>query len=351
MTAKILASNTWALSMSKMLIIGEFYRSSFSDGPGPFLRGLLSAAGADPREVHYTNLFNLRPKGRLDISSFGAERSAGIPGYPSIAPKLYIDQKYAPEIERLYEEIRTIKPNIIVCLAASVVAVLTRKPARIGSARGTIILSPHTLHADGTPIKLICIYHPLAIMADFSLRPVAIKDLAKAIKHSASPEYVRKSRELWLAPTLEDLEKFSARYIIPHYEEPWGVDIETARGTITEIGFALPHVGIVIPFYSRLQKDGNYWRSSREEILAWQYVRVWLHNLRRPVFQNGLYDINYLWSKMGIKTRWAGEDTMLIHHALQPEMKKGLEFLGSIYADEPHWKKMRKDNETMKKED
>jgi hypothetical protein len=33
---------------------------------------------------------------------------------------------------------------------------------------------------------------------------------------------------------------------------------------------------------------------------------------------------------------------MLLHHAIHPEMRKGLGFLGSIYTDEPSWKLMRK---------
>ena len=53
---------------------------------------------------------------------------------------------------------------------------------------------------------------------------------------------------------------------------------------------------------------------------------------------------------MGIACRGAAEDTMLLHHALQPEMEKGLAFLGSVYTDEATWKFMSK-VDTLKKED
>jgi DNA polymerase I-like protein with 3'-5' exonuclease and polymerase domains len=59
------------------------------------------------------------------------------------------------------------------------------------------------------------------------------------------------------------------------------------------------------------------------------------------VFQNGLYDLQYIY-QMGIRPRNCTEDTMLMHHALYPEMKKGLEFLGSVYTNEASWKLMRK---------
>jgi hypothetical protein len=45
---------------------------------------------------------------------------------------------------------------------------------------------------------------------------------------------------------------------------------------------------------------------------------------------------------MGIPlTQWT-DDTMLMHHALQIEMKKSLGFLASIYSDELAWKFMVK---------
>jgi hypothetical protein len=43
---------------------------------------------------------------------------------------------------------------------------------------------------------------------------------------------------------------------------------------------------------------------------------------------------------MRIKVIGAAEDTMLLHHAIQPESLKGLGFLGSIYSDERAWKGM-----------
>jgi DNA polymerase I-like protein with 3'-5' exonuclease and polymerase domains len=68
------------------------------------------------------------------------------------------------------------------------------------------------------------------------------------------------------------------------------------------------------------------------------------------LFQNGAYDISFLWRAYGIKTMGAAEDTMLLSHALQPESLKGLGYLGSIYSDEGSWKHMRKKDETVKRD-
>jgi hypothetical protein len=64
-----------------------------------------------------------------------------------------------------------------------------------------------------------------------------------------------------------------------------------------------------------------------------------------------LYDLHHLWRNYGISVRNAEEDTMLLHHALQPESPKGLDFLGSVYTDEAAWKLMRQRGKTTIKRD
>jgi len=84
--------------------------------------------------------------------------------------------------------------------------------------------------------------------------------------------------------------------------------------------------------------------------VAWGWVQkiLSLPNTSR-VTQNGLYDIQWLWRKAGIHPRGDSDhDTMLMSHALYPEMPKGLGFLGSVYSDESAWKELRK---SAKRED
>jgi hypothetical protein len=69
------------------------------------------------------------------------------------------------------------------------------------------------------------------------------------------------------------------------------------------------------------------------------------------VAQNGLYDLSFLWRSYGITVRAFQHDTMLLHHALQPESEKSLGFLGSIYTGEASWKLMRARGKTTIKRD
>jgi hypothetical protein len=63
-----------------------------------------------------------------------------------------------------------------------------------------------------------------------------------------------------------------------------------------------------------------------------------------------MYDVTFLWRSYGIGVRGCREDSMLLHHALQPESLKGLGYLGSVYCDEGAWKHMRTKVETIKRD-
>jgi hypothetical protein len=69
------------------------------------------------------------------------------------------------------------------------------------------------------------------------------------------------------------------------------------------------------------------------------------------VLQNGLYDVQWLWRKLGMPVRQFTEDTMIRHHSMYSELEKGLGFLGSVYTDMPSWKAMRKRSDEMEKSD
>ena len=81
-----------------------------------------------------------------------------------------------------------------------------------------------------------------------------------------------------------------------------------------------------------------------------EFIRTILEDRRiKKVFQNGLYDLAFLWRSVGIPVFGATEDTMLLSHAPQPESLKGLGYLGSIFSDEGAWKQDHKDT-TIKRD-
>jgi len=120
--------------------------------------------------------------------------------------------------------------------------------------------------------------------------------------------------------------------------KPLVLDIETAGDTITEVGMAYsPHDAICIPFLKR--PNESYW-SEEAEPVVWSIIR-YVCQTHRLIGQNFAYDMKWLWQKMGIPCPNFVEDTMLLHHAYQPEMEKGLGFLASMYTNRPVWKHLR----------
>ncbi len=217
----------------------------------------------------------------------------------------------------------------------------------VAKTRGTCALSPYV-----PELKCLSTYHPGTVLSQYDLRHVTVFDMVKAKRESEFPELRRPNREIWLAPTLADIREFYERFI-RGIKGPLSVDIETAGEQITCIGFA-PTIdrAICIPFVDPRKGSGSYWDNLGDELAAWALVREILSDPIPKLGQNFLYDISYIWQRYGLPIVNFDHDTMLLHHSLQPELPKGLDFLGSVYCNEVSWKSDRpRGEQTIKRED
>jgi len=333
-----------------IVIIGEAWgreeevaRAPFVGPSGRFLTRLLHDAGIDRSKCFLTNVINQHPKGD-DFDEFCGTASTAIPGYPAHHGARYVHRRFDDELSRLSRELSLHKPNICVLLGNTAMWAMLGKSG-IAKWRGAVDVSTHTLAG----VKCLPTYHPAAVSREFTLRHTVVMDLQKAERQSHFPEVRWPKREIWIEPTIGDLYAFQDRYIT--HQETVAVDIETSGTQITTVGFSpRPDIGLVIPFHDGRRRDRNYWSTHEDECEAWRYVRrICQEGAIKKVFQNGLYDIAFLYRSMGIKVKGAEHDTMLCHHSLQPESLKGLGYLGSIYTDERAWKHMRT-NTTIKQD-
>lgn len=297
---------------------------------------LIDCVWAMHPEVYRSNVFKQHPPGNR-LEHFCGDKSSAIRGYPKLGAIGYVRAEFQPELDRLGDELLTNNPNLVLCLGNSALWALTGGTG-IKKLRGTTCVS--TMGVTG--FKLLPTYHPAAVLRDWSLRPVTVIDLMKAKREAEYPEIRRPVREIWIEPGIEDLETFYEQHI--RNCRVLSVDIETSGNQITCIGFSpQASTAIVIPFYDQRRKNRSYWEDTRSESRAWDFVvRILGDGALPKLFQNGLYDIAFLWRAYGIKTFGALHDTMLCHHALFPEALKGLAFLGSVYTDEGAWKSERK---------
>lgn len=323
----------------KIAIVGEAWgaeearaRAPFVGASGQELTRMLSEAGIHRADCFLTNVFNVKPEPTNDIENLCTDKAGGLS-----------DRELAGELQRLDRELREVKPSVILCLGNTAIWAILGPGHSISKIRGTVTGSRYG--------KVVPAFHPAAILRDWSLRAVTVLDFAKARRESEFPEIRRPERVVYIEPDLADLEWFYHEKIIPC--QTLSFDIETSGDQITCIGFAPDHANaIVVPFVDPRKPRASYWLNQSDEIRAWDYVRRVLDTPQPKVGQNILYDLHFLWRQYGIAARNVKEDTMLLHHSLQPESQKGLGFLGSVYSNEQSWKLLGKRGltETIKRD-
>jgi uracil-DNA glycosylase len=356
----------------KIAIVGEswgqqevIYKRPFVGAAGDELTRQLGEAGilTGPKEswykqrgevVYLTNVFNFRPSENSNEIEELCCKKKELPkdyAYPMLKQNHYVKPEHLWVLDRLKRELEELKPNIVIALGNTACWALLHKTG-IDKLRGAI--TPCVLVPG---LKVLPTYHPSFILRGrYDRRPMTIMDLAKAKQHAEFGEIRRIPRTLWLEPSIADLEEFEHRFLEPC--EQFAFDIENpkdeADGQISCISFATSFdCGIVVPFFDRRRAAYSYWATQAEEIAAWRWVKRQLESPKLKVGQNGIYDIAHL-ALARCRVRNYSDDTMLLHHSLQPEEKKGLGVLGSLYSDERAWKtdfKRKADSKSIKRDD
>lgn len=290
------------------------------------LSRMFNIVGIPLRDVPMLEVFSALPVGvpRTDTAAqlaFGPLTSS---------PQTFATPAHAEAVAALHQQLEALKPNVVLaCGDISVWAL------GLGTGLKALRGSVHSTQFG----KVLPTYSPDHLISQWDSRVVMLSDLEKVKLEQSSPELLFDNSELWISPTLADLEDFDARHM--RGATVCACDIETKRGQITAVSFA-PTVGVslCIPFWLPDADPPSYWPDAHTELLAWRYAIRWLENpTLTKVFQNGLYDLQYLMSRCA--PRACTEDTMLLHHSLFSELPKGLGFLGSIYTNTPSWKNMR----------
>jgi hypothetical protein len=198
---------------------------------------------------------------------------------------------------------------------------------KIDTYRGTHIDSPFV---EG--LQVVPTYEPeIFSRRAWNERPVVVSAARKACSR-----YEDSPRRIFLPESVADLYAFSTE----HIKEQMAFDVETNRNCrITEFSIA-PNPSVCL--YVQLEDRGfnSIW-SQQDEL----DIFLWLHFLacRRDltwVMHNATYDLTYL-NEYGIRPAGHIADTMLRHHAWQPELEKSLGFLASLHLPTRAWKHLR----------
>ncbi len=286
-------------------------------GPaGGVLDSCLQAAQIMRSKCYLTNCFKFQPH-RNDISPYFKERSG-------------FTEKGLEHIEELKEELSNVGANIFVALGKTAFYALCGR-ADITRRRG--YLHESTLLPGR---KVIPTIHPAATLhGKFVDKYLITHDLLKARTESTFPELNLDADRFLHTPGDYTECKGWLELILRKKPEWLSVDIEVTNHEVSCIGFSFdPTEAVSIPFLR------NHW-SEDEETCLWLLIASIMEDPEiGKVFQNGIFDTQFLLIRNRIHTRGPIFDTMIAHHIMYPDFSKSLELIASIHARTAYWKDM-----------
>lgn len=198
---------------------------------------------------------------------------------------------------------------------------------KLDTFRGTHIDSPFVPGLQVVPTYSPNIYARMA----WAERPVVVSSMKKALRR-----YTDRDRTIYLPETIADLYAFTSQ----HVGNEIVFDVETNKSCrITEFSLATSSACCL---YVQLEDRAyqSIWSAQDE-----QDIWLWLWFLAQRAdlawgFHNATYDLTYL-DAYGIRPKGPIFDTMLRHHAWQPEWEKSLGFLASLHIPTRAWKHLR----------
>jgi len=263
-------------------------------------------------------------------------------------------------LNRLYSELDEATPNVVVALGGLATWAMLAVPGHgvIKKLRGTLhhatvpdYPDPHACSFNKYIVhgrKVLPTYHPAYVIRQFNHRPMLWADFLKARAESEFPEIRPVVTDITIPLSVNDIQDWwDAR---PEQDCLLAVDIETSRGRIDCIGFAYSaERALCVPLIDTTTGT-FYWDSKPpDDMQVYQWIAEVLTGPCPKLFQNGSYDVQWIWEKWHIAVNNYAHDTRLLHHALWPELPKDLGTMASLHTDLPQWKPLR--GKRMKRED
>lgn len=378
----------------RIMIVGESYgrteamkNQPFVGATGEELERILFECKIPITECFFTNVINERPENN-DMTKFfytnKEVKDAAKAKIPHVEFKgLYPHQNVLDGIRNLREQIKAVKPDIIVGLGNYAAWALCdtghaigaskgyKAPQGIGSWRGSQLYTSQAMGA----IPFLPTYHPAAALQHTpAWRYMIVHDIKTRV-----PKALTKKPEDWNEPPYEFIiqPSFDActKYLLQllsllNSAEADGsdegvevvCDLETSitRRIISCIGLSFERGrAMCIPLLCSYREDG-YWHLEEEYEIVQLLRRVFSHPKLHLIGHNFLFDSQYIIDQLWIKPR-IGFDTMIGQHTLWPGggdpndpnaaktvgqgiQKKSLSNCASLYCDHYYfWKDEGKD--------
>ena len=282
-------------------------------------RQLFPSFGFSRASTYITNVVKERPSGN-DISrfvKFGSGPNAKVKETPEF-------QAY---VEELRAELAGTTANVLLAVGNVALYALCGLHG-ISKWRGSVLES--TLLPGR---KVIATFHPASALRDHTHRHIIAMDLARVRDELVSPHITRPQRTYILNPGFEEILSYIDRC---RSAKRVAFDIEVTSHHVNCISLS-PNSkeAISIPFATL---SGESVWSPAQEAELWQIIGALLEDGEvRKLGQNVGFDSWFLYHEMGIAVH-SFDDTMVAHKMCYPDFPAGLDFMCSVYTDEPYYK-------------
>jgi DNA polymerase I-like protein with 3'-5' exonuclease and polymerase domains len=250
----------------------------------------------------------------------------------------WISEELSTGFERVERQLSEVSPKLIIALGKAPLLLTTGKHA-IDSWRGSRLTS------GSLPCPVIPTFHPRRLSRNPEVRFILEMDLKRAYNVYTGKQ-LPKAYSFQIAPSMDNATKTLVGLLDRAEKQPITLsgDLETRAGHIACFGIAWSDTeAICIPHLTIHETNPFYWNAEDEAILVSLYVQLFTHPNITWTGQNFSYDCQYFWRHWGVVPLKV-YDTMIGHHALHSNIKKGLDFLSSMYAhDHIYWKDEIKD--------
>lgn len=175
-------------------------------------------------------------------------------------------------------------------------------------------------------------WHPAYVLRAFTNRTTLESDIRKALEVAAGT-YHDTTITTEVLKNLIDIDLYFDG-IKPG--QLTAVDIETKHGDIDCIGFCMNGMhGVTIPLADGKRRVF----SPIDEAMVFSAIANFLSDPTKPkVFQNGQFDVWWIWYKWRMAVHGWEHDTRIIHHAMWPDQQKDLGTMAATHLDVPAWK-------------
>jgi DNA polymerase I-like protein with 3'-5' exonuclease and polymerase domains/uracil-DNA glycosylase len=320
-------------------IIGEFPSAEdlrigtpFNGQTGGLLNSLLSKAGLLRNSCFLSNVIRERPPNGDPDEWISERKTPPHPTWVRINGK-WCDPRVAAGIRVLEAELAEVRPKLVITTGNTPLWVLAGSSGAT-KWRGSRLQPPEKEYTIVPTLGLE------SARREESLKNVILMDLrrAKAIyEHKQIPRVY----QFTIAPSFSETVSFLTGLL--ERAESGNLllsgDLETRTGHIACFGIAdSPTRAFCIPFLETNDVNPFYWPAEQEAVIVHLCLQLFAHGNIEWVGQNFLYDCQYFHRFFaGYPVRVS--DTMIGHHSIYSNMRKGLDFLSSMYAqDHIYWK-------------